>query len=316
MKKVIFIGATLMTVIIIIIFFILFFVPVSQVRVGYGGTQPERVRLAAMDRLKSGPLVVYYYAEHKGITTEVIKMMEQTWQLVQKRMNVDLGRFRVAVVVPRGERPNWDGAIIEINGFETILMLLGVQTPIFPLWLPYPVASLEELSSSELFFFYWAMPHEAAEHSLVKRVYHDRKARWIGDGLAEYIAYMVSGALAVRVQRHALKSRQSEIQNLLMLEANRNRYDLVQEFLYGTNLKEEIEIVGYGVSLAFWLQIAQQHGEGVIKEFWQRFSQKGFPNAQEAARILSELTGEDIWTKLQNMDLHEVLQTLERAAGD
>jgi len=79
---------------------------------------------------------------------------------------------------------------------------------------------------------------------------------------------------------------------------------------------EGISDPGYAVSLAFWLRIAQQHGEGVIKEFWQRLSQRGFPNAQEAARILSELTGEDIWAKLQNMDLREVLQTLERAAGD
>ena len=67
--------------------------------------------------------------------------------------------------------------------------------------------------------------------------------------------------------------------------------------------------------MAFWLQIAQKHGEGVIKTFWQRLSQQGFPNAKEAAQILSELTGEDIWTKLQQMDLHEVLRTLEQASA-
>jgi hypothetical protein len=30
---------------------------------------------------------------------------------------------------------------------------------------------------------------------------------------------------------------------------------------------------------------------------------------------LSKLTGEDIWARLQKMDLHEVLHTLEQAAG-
>jgi hypothetical protein len=30
---------------------------------------------------------------------------------------------------------------------------------------------------------------------------------------------------------------------------------------------------------------------------------------------LSKLTGEDIWAKLQKMDLHEVLCILEQAAG-
>ncbi|MCL6642638.1 MAG: hypothetical protein K6T71_04885, partial [Candidatus Bipolaricaulota bacterium] len=72
---------------------------------------------------------------------------------------------------------------------------------------------------------------------------------------------------------------------------------------------------GYAVSLAFWLQIAQKHGESVIKAFWQRLSQRRFPNAKEAAQILSELTGEEIWAKLQKMDLHEVLRTLEAAGA-
>jgi hypothetical protein len=32
-------------------------------------------------------------------------------------------------------------------------------------------------------------------------------------------------------------------------------------------------------------------------------------------RILGEPTGEDIWAKLQKMDLHEVLRTLEMASA-
>ncbi|GBC76333.1 hypothetical protein HRbin07_00532 [bacterium HR07] len=108
-----------------------------------------------------------------------------------------------------------------------------------------------------------------------------------------------------------------------LVDQGHSHYDLTKEFLV---IKEGVSKPaerpagvtadpGYGVALAFWLEIAQRHGEGVIKEFWQRLSRRGFPNAKEAARILSELTGEDIWAKLQNMDLHEVLQTLEQAAG-
>jgi len=88
----------------------------------------------------------------------------------------------------------------------------------------------------------------------------------------------------------------------------------------------EVQRAGYVVSLAFWLGIAQRHGEETIRKFWGRVSTSpkrwcialglicfGGVDAPKAARILSELTGEDIWAKLQKMDLHEVLRTLEQA---
>jgi hypothetical protein len=296
---------------------VLFLVPASYVRVGYGGgPSPEKIKISKMSHLKHGPVNVYFYDEHKDLAEEISTVIEQMWYIPQRRLDITLGSLRVVLVAPKDDTTaNWSGAVIELSVMETILVLLGWQAPLLPLWFPYKIATLQELGSSELFFFYWGIPHEATEHSLIKKVYHDPAARWIGDGLAEYISYIVSGTLAVKAQRNALKSRQAEIQNLMVLEASRNSYNLIQDFLYGAELKQEVEVAGYGVALAFWLQIAQKHEEGVIKEFWQRISQRGFPNAKEAAHILSELTGEDIWAKLQNMDLHEVLRTLEAAGA-
>jgi hypothetical protein len=226
-----------------------------------------------------------------------------------------LGSFRVALIVPKEEATNWNGALIEMSLLETIFIWIGWQSPIFPLWFPYNASTLQELGSMELFSIYWAIPHEAMENSVVKKIYHDRSNRWIGDGLSEYVSFITSGELAPKVQASTLRSRRLEIQNLLELEENRTSYNLIEEFLYGTEREDRVEVAGYGVSLAFWLQIARKHSEGVIKTFWQRLSQRGFPSAKEAARILSELTGEDIWAKLQKMDLHEVLRILEQAVG-
>jgi hypothetical protein len=161
------------------------------------------------------------------------------------------------------------------------------------------------------------MAHEAMEMKVARKLYHDRAARWIGDGLAEYMGYTITSELAPQVRHEMLSIRHRNIQRGL-IDQGYSHYDLTKEFLVKREGSGKAPGVtadpGYGVALAFWLQMAQKHGEGVLKEFWQRLSQRGFPNAKEAARILSELTGEDIWTKLQNMDLHEVLRTLERAA--
>jgi hypothetical protein len=47
----------------------------------------------------------------------------------------------------------------------------------------------------------------------------------------------------------------------------------------------------------------------------QLFQILASPTPKKPQQILSELTGEDIWAKLQKMDLHEVLRTLEQAGA-
>ncbi len=299
--------------IILLIGIVLVFFPASYVRVGYGGEPSQKIKISSMNRLERGSFIIYY-DDHRSLVEEVADVLEQIWQIPRERLGISLGSFRIAIIAPRDEEAtNWNGALIEMSLLETIFILIGWQAPIFPLWFPYKVSSLQELGSMELFSIYWAIPHEAMENSVVKKIYHDRSNRWIGDGLSEYVSFIASGELAPKVRSSTLRSRRLEIQNLLEREGNRTSYNLVQEFLYGTELEDRVELAGYGVSLAFWLQIAQKHGEGVIKTFWQRLSQRGFPSAQEAAQILSELTGEDIWSKLQKMDLHEALRTLEQA---
>ena len=50
-----------------------------------------------------------------------------------------------------------------------------------------------------------------------------------------------------------------------------------------------------------------------MRQFLERAKRLQPPSKQELARILSELTGEDVWGKLQRVNLHDALQTLEHA---
>lgn len=209
--------------------------------------------------------------------------------------------------------------------------------PPFPVKVLPTLKSLKNADLSTRDSIYSTLPHEALhravgvalERGLDKGWHSDPRTQGLEDGLAEYIGHIVTKELDPEVHRWHLERRRRTVQDVLQGREHPT-YNLTQEFLGHIHIEVKVgeeknqeqepspkplaEIAGYGVSLAFWLQIAQKHGEGVIKAFWQRLSQRGFPNAHEAARILSELTGEDIWAKLQNMDLHEVLQTLEAAA--
>lgn len=312
-KKKLFIFAAIILILFIVYIFV-FVIPASYVRVGVIDGQAQRIELSEMRYLQHGSLTVYFQDEHEHLAREVMKALEQVWQVPQKELSFDLGPFRIALAAPRGEVVSWSGAIIEMTVFETFLEWVGWEAQVWPLWFSKKVQNLQEADQLALFGIYWAIPHEAVEFKIFRIMYHDRATRWIGDGLAEYISYTVSNELASQVRSRVLQARQKEIQTFLVLEQDRKIYDLTREFIYGEDHKD-LPPVGYGISLAFWLHIAQQHGKSTIKTFWERVSQISRPSAQDAARILSELTGEDIWAKLQKMDLQEVLKTLEQAAG-
>jgi len=61
-------------------------------------------------------------------------------------------------------------------------------------------------------FIYCGMVHEAMEMKIAKRLYHDRTARWIGDGLAEYMGYTVTSKLTSVVRNEVLARRCQNIQ--------------------------------------------------------------------------------------------------------
>ena len=279
-------------------------------------TRPlQEVRLSQMKRLSQGPIYIYYTGENQLLARGVSTALYQAWLFVKDRLGLELCSFGVVLVEASEEQVG--GLYIKQQGG-----LLRSPVPPFPQLIPPGVRSLKEADPHFRVGIYWSMPHEAV-HKIVHLEF-DRQARGLEEGLAEYVGYMVARQFDSEAFQLMLEKRKEQVQRVLQSREN-PIYDLTQEFpghlqpLTGQRLLSPseftpVEVAGYGVSLAFWLQIVQQHGEGVIKTFWQRLSQRGFPTAKEAAQILSELTGEDIWTKLQQMDLHEVLRTLEVAA--
>jgi len=281
------------------------------------GKPIQMIDVSSMKQLRQGEITVYFYPQHKALAEEVAQALEQSWQVILRRLHIDLGSFGIALVAREAE---------ELGGVyirQTSGLLLPPAPPL-PFLFPSGLQSLKGANISTLEDVYWVFPHEAMENLIGNKLYHDRQARWLGDGLAEYAGYIITSELAREAWESMLKGRRKNIQTLL--EQGHKSYDLITKFpvkleffsfgksvLSPESLTQE-EIAGYGVTLAFWLQIAQRHGEEVIRAFWERVSKQARPSAKDAARILSELTGEDIWSRLQNMDLEEVLQILSPKA--
>ncbi len=305
----------------------------------------KEIDLSFMQYLRQGDITVYFEPEQRKLAQEVAHALRETWNFVTKRLGIMLGTFGVALIaLSETERAEIGGIYIKLKQEmqvppEDILLQQFPESPKppFPVEVPLGLPSFKEADLKVRQAIYHTMPHEALHRTIEKALERgldrgwklDPQTRCLEDGLAEYIGYIVAQKFDSEVHKQVLEGRQRHVQEVLE-SRERPTYDLTKEFPGDITItpkgerSREIspskgpspeEIAGYGVSLAFWLQIAQKHGEGVIKTFWQRISQRGFPNAREAARILSELTGEDIWTKLQTMDLQDVLRTLEAATG-
>jgi len=260
-----------------------------------------KIDVRGLKILQQGPFTVYFPPQYELQAEEVVQTLRKGWEVVKRRLGLDLGAFSVVLVLLREDM---GGVFIERweeEGPVPWPLVSSMRWQSLPEAPPYVRESV-----------YLDFPHEAA-HTVL-----EFEGRWLEEGLAEYIGYVVSQELDPEMHRHLLEMTHSYVQELSLQTTT---YDLTTQppyvftFKDGMRIKElsPEELAGYGVSLAFWLQIAQQHGEEVIRQFLEQIRQLQQPSEQDLAYILSKLTGEDIWMKLQKMNLQEVLQTLEQA---
>lgn len=277
--------------------------------IGEGTTQ--QISLLKMKKVEDTEITIYFKSENEELAHELAETLNAARRLIQQHLGIPLQSLSI-VLVPKEAgvgRVSLQGALA------------------IPILVPLSTKHLQDLDFTTDYFIYWVIPHESVELAIASIFYfHDRSSRWIGDGLAQFAGYIVTRELSPNGLDLAMRGEAQRVNKLL---GNGNSvYDLAREFLVIKDKRENLlssndprESAGYAVALAFWLDIASRFGNEVIRMFWHRVSQLSrcvlyiiclsHPTAKDAAQILSELTGEDIWHRIQTMDLQEVLRILE-----
>lgn len=175
----------------------------------------------------------------------------------------------------------------------------------------------------------WSLIHKRTEASIAGFYLDVPEMRWIGDGIAEYVAYKISGELAPGDRTYKLSGYPWSIKKLL--EEGKKRYNLPKEFiarvykvLPGEELEElmesarerrrkklHVEVAGYPISFYIWYKVTEKAGDGVIKEFLQKMKKIEEPSNEEYMDLLSELTGMDIKDMVTNACLVEIEKFLK-----
>ncbi|MEM2593040.1 MAG: hypothetical protein QXI60_10685 [Thermofilaceae archaeon] len=258
-----------------------------------------KIEPVGLETLHQEPFTIYFPSQYQVQAEEVAQALAQIWQVVRHRLGLDLGAFSVVLVLLREDM---GGVFIESWPDKPVPLFLVSSMK----W-----TRMSEAPQPTRLTVYAVFPHEAAHFALMW------EGHWLEEGIAEYIGFRVVQELAPDLCATCREGRQKYIREIL----SQSTYDLTreppQEFVVHDGVRLKVsspeEGAGYGVSLAFWLQVAQNHGEEVIRQFLEQTRRLSQPTEHELARILSELTGEDIWSKLQQMNLQEALQTLEQA---
>lgn len=111
---------------------------------------------------------------------------------------------------------------IRVRGSRDIVAIPLVQ----------PVTTLQDVVKGieMMALFYMGLPHEAVEKAVARRFYHDRRARWIGDGLAEYAWYTVATTLLSPDKQAQLVEFRRKGVLRFMKDKNISTYNLIADF--------------------------------------------------------------------------------------
>lgn len=272
----------------------------------------KQSELESMAKAQAGEVVVYYSdAAMESVATQIAEELAHAYAFIAERLGWK--PYPAGLVLIGGERP---GAV-RVEGEGELGMTFG-------LWLPTETIAegLTQASEDVLDMIYWVMPHEGTEPLFSQKLYHDCGTRWVGDGLAEYAAYIVSGQFHPDVQQARLKGRLRTIERLL--EQGKKSYNLPQEFQAFRSVQivflrlgcakspHEVMVAGYAVALAIWLDLVDKYGEELVRRFWQELQKLSRPTNQDVFRILGTLTGEDIKVKITQVDLQYAAEVLKK----
>lgn len=206
-----------------------------------------------------------------------------------RKVRAGLIRSRAVVRSITGlEPPRW-AVLIEPGPREANVLYLTVPPPGYESgWLCFR----EEWDSGD---FLDVNPHEWAEATLTSAfgLYDDPRNRFIGDGLAELVAWRVNGLppdYGDRLSPEQVGDRET-VDLLSAFQVVPGRVFHRRRIERG--LAKHGYVPGYALAFAFWHELYEAHGPGLTAAYVRELSRRPQVKAEEAIAILARLTGDE-----------------------
>lgn len=163
--------------------------------------------------------------------------------------------------------------------------------------------------------------HEWTELSIVPHLKSkDQNIRWLQDGIAELSLILFAENLTLEEREKyyiqtELKNKLNKyfiyIKNLEEKGGNNIDFDLTKWKLASANkVYSNKDMLGYPLSLYFWLSIREEYGLQTVSEFFTKAKKIENARQEDYIKILSKITGKDIKPQLSFFNIKSILNDI------
>lgn len=158
-------------------------------------------------------------------------------------------------------------------------------------------------------------PHEWAEATLTSALglYDDPRNRFIGDGLAELVAWKVNGLPEDYGDRLSTEwvGDGAAVDLLTAFQVVPGRVFHRRRIERG--LEKHGYVPGYALAFAFWHELYEAHGAGLTRAYVAELARQPSVRAEEAIAILARLTGDaSVEQRIRAANVAEARRRIER----
>jgi hypothetical protein len=291
-------------------------------RATFSGLMAEHVHRVAInlkekDFIQQGHNRVYYSQESKNLAKGVLQILAAQEEMITDSLGLGSENFGVVIVQKAPERKASYTVDARLSNWE-----------IWPLDLDNP----QVLSHADEFEdLYHTMLHERAEgavkDALIKKgdLYRfNRETRWIGDGLAELLAFRFSREhspvaaadwlsgrwLAVKQSQenwHVSRYNLKEFKGLAASGSLKNQMEELKEQFSFMSQYPVFTTANYAMSFYYWASLEEELGPQAIKDVISKLQHINNPTNENIERVISDVAGRNYVERIEQLSADEAL---------
>ncbi|MHC4110354.1 MAG: hypothetical protein ACYSUY_04715 [Planctomycetota bacterium] len=272
-----------------------------------------KVNLKDKELIEEGNNRVYYSSQSEPLAQSMLQVLVEQEQMLNDYLGLNPGKFGVVIVQ---KKP------------KTRYIIEPPRK-----WTVFPVR-LEDVQAlchaSDFKTLYHSMTHERTEGAVTTALMEkeglysfNRETRWIGDGLAELLAFRFSTkyspTAAVNLSR--LESRHRIIKesqdkwhyhrhNLKDFKALSGRFKETKKQFFLMRDYITITSARYGMSFYYWTSMEKDLGSQTIREIVDKLKELQDPNNGNIEKAIRDAAGQNYVERIENLPADEALEFL------
>jgi hypothetical protein len=278
------------------------------------GIKQVKVNLKAKELIEEGNNRIYYSSESEPLARNMLQVLVEQEKMLNDYLGLDGGKFGI-VIIQKEPKTRY---IVEPSRKWTVF--------------PVGLENVREPGhASEFWTFYHGMTHERTE-GVVERALMEkgglysfnRETRWIGDGLAELLAFRFSAKYSptAAVNLSELESWHEKIKesqdkwhfhrhNLKDFKALCGRFkETKRQFLLMMRDYITITSARYGMSFYYWASMEEELGQQTVREIVDKLKAVQDPNNGNIEKVIRDVAGQNYVERIGNLSAEEALEFL------